>query len=103
MTISEKVAYLKDRAEGLNLDNEKSKEGKLISVMLGIGEEVGLSIEDLEVTETDNGFKGDTATNVTKPATMATGADIKVPIFINPWDKLKIDTCTGEYLELCTA
>ena len=48
MTISEKVAYLKGLAEGLNLDTEKSKEGKLISVMIGILEEVGLSIEDLE-------------------------------------------------------
>ncbi len=48
MTISEKVAYLKGLAEGLNLDVEKSKEGKLISVMIGILEEIGLSIEDLE-------------------------------------------------------
>ncbi len=48
MTISEKVAYLKGLAEGLNLDTEKSKEGKLISVMIGILEEVGMSIEDLE-------------------------------------------------------
>ena len=48
MTISEKVAYLKGLAAGLNLDTEKSKEGKLISVMIGILEEVGLSIEDLE-------------------------------------------------------
>ena len=48
MTISEKVAYLKGLAEGLNLDTEKSKEGQLISVMIGILEEVGLSIEDLE-------------------------------------------------------
>ena len=48
MTISEKVAYLKGLAEGLNLDTEKSKEGKLIAVMIGILEEVGLSIEDLE-------------------------------------------------------
>ena len=48
MTISEKVDYLKGLAEGLNLDTEKSKEGKLISVMIGILEEVGLSIEDLE-------------------------------------------------------
>ena len=48
MTISEKVAYLKGLAEGLNMDTEKSKEGKLISVMIGILEEVGLSIEDLE-------------------------------------------------------
>lgn len=48
MTISEKVAYLKGLAEGLDLDTQKSKEGKLISVMIGILEEVGLSIEDLE-------------------------------------------------------
>lgn len=48
MTISEKVAYLKGLAEGLNLDTEKSKEGKLISVMIGILEEIGLTIEDLE-------------------------------------------------------
>ena len=48
MTISEKVAYLKGLAEGLAIDTEKSKEGKLISVIIGILEEVGLSIEDLE-------------------------------------------------------
>lgn len=48
MTISEKVAYLKGLAEGLELDTQKSKEGKLISVMIGILEEIGLSIEDLE-------------------------------------------------------
>lgn len=48
MTISEKVAYLKGLAEGLNIDTEKSKEGKLISVMIGILEEIGLSIEDME-------------------------------------------------------
>lgn len=48
MTISEKVAYLKGLAEGLELDTAKSKEAKLISVMIGILEEVGLSIEDLK-------------------------------------------------------
>ena len=48
MTISEKVAYLKGLAEGLNIDTSKSKEGKLISVMIGILEEIGLSLEDLE-------------------------------------------------------
>lgn len=52
MTISEKVAYLKGLAEGLDLDAEKSKEGKLISVMIGILEEVALDLEDLqEVTD----------------------------------------------------
>ena len=58
---------------------------------------------ELEVTETDPGFKGDTATNVTKPAILETGAEIKVPLFINPGDKIKIDTRTGEYLERCKA
>ena len=56
---------------------------------------------DLEVTETEPGLRGDTATNVTKPATLETGAEIKVPLFINPGDKIKIDTRTGEYLERC--
>ncbi len=56
---------------------------------------------DLEVTETDPGFKGDTATNVLKPATLETGAEVKVPLFINQGDKVKIDTRTGEYLERC--
>lgn len=54
---------------------------------------------ELEVTETDPGFKGDTATNVTKPATVETGAEVKVPLFINPGDRIKIDTRSGEYLE----
>ena len=48
MTITEKVAYLKGLAEGLNIDTDKSKEGKLINVMIGILEEIGLAIEDLE-------------------------------------------------------
>ena len=48
MTISEKVAYLKGLAEGLDLDTTKSKEGKLISVMIGIMEELAMSVEDLE-------------------------------------------------------
>ena len=56
---------------------------------------------DLEVTETDPGFKGDTATNVTKPATLETGAEIKVPLFINAGDRIRIDTRTGEYMERC--
>jgi elongation factor P len=54
---------------------------------------------ELEITETDPGFKGNTATNTLKPATLETGAEIKVPLFLNPGDKIKIDTRTGEYLE----
>lgn len=54
---------------------------------------------ELEVTATEPGFKGDTATNSNKPATLETGAVIKVPMFVNEGDVLKIDTRTGEYLE----
>ncbi len=54
---------------------------------------------DLVVTETEPGVKGDTATNVTKYATVETGAEVRVPLFINEGDKIRIDTRTGEYLE----
>ena len=57
---------------------------------------------ELEVTETEPGFKGDTATGASKPATLETGAEIKVPLFINIGDVLKIDTRTSEYLERVT-
>ncbi|MGI6030194.1 MAG: elongation factor P [Eubacteriales bacterium] len=53
----------------------------------------------LEVTETDPGFKGDTATNATKPAVVETGAEIKVPLFIEQGELIRIDTRTGEYME----
>ena len=51
----------------------------------------------LEVAETDPGFAGNTATNATKPATLETGAVIKVPLFIEPGEKIIVDTRTGEY------
>ena len=54
---------------------------------------------ELAVTETEPGVRGDTATNVTKEAVLETGAVVKVPIFINEGDVLRIDTRTGEYLE----
>ncbi len=54
---------------------------------------------ELEVSDTEPGFKGDTAQGATKPATLETGATIKVPLFVNIGDKLRIDTRTGEYLE----
>ena len=53
----------------------------------------------LKVTYTEPGVRGDTATNVTKPATVETVAEIKVPLFINEGDNVKIDTRTGSYLE----
>lgn len=53
---------------------------------------------ELEITETEPGFKGDTATGATKPAVVETGATVYVPLFVNQGDIIKIDTRTGEYL-----
>ena len=68
-----------------------SYNGKVFSV------EAPLFVE-LEITNTEPGFKGDTATGATKPATLETGAQINVPLFVNQGDRVKIDTRTGEYL-----
>ena len=54
---------------------------------------------DLEVTETEPGLRGDPATNVTTPATLEPGAEVKVPLFINTGDKIRVDTRTREYYE----
>ena len=54
---------------------------------------------ELVVTQTDPGFKGDTATNATKPATLETGAEVRVPLFIDEGETIRIDTRTGEYME----
>ena len=54
---------------------------------------------ELEITATEPGIKGDTATNATKPATLETGAEIRVPLFINEGDRIRIDTRTSEYME----
>ncbi len=53
---------------------------------------------ELEITDTEPGFKGDTATGATKPATVETGATVSVPLFVSQGDRIKIDTRTGEYL-----
>lgn len=53
---------------------------------------------ELEITDTEPGFKGDTATGATKPAIVETGAQVAVPLFVNQGDTIKIDTRTGEYL-----
>src|SRR5699024_6763740 len=53
---------------------------------------------ELEITETEPGFKGDTAQGATKPAIVETGAQVNVPLFVEQGDKIKIDTRTGEYL-----
>ncbi len=54
---------------------------------------------ELLITQTDAGFKGDTATNASKPATLETGAEIRVPLFVEEGEKVRIDTRTGEYIE----
>ncbi|NUM70138.1 MAG: elongation factor P [Ignavibacteriaceae bacterium] len=78
------------------------KEGFELEVMLD--KETIITVEmpmfvNLEVTETEPGLRGDTATNVLKPAKLETGASVNVPLFINAGDILKIDTRTGEYME----
>ena len=80
------------------------KEGGEIEILFHAEKNMPLAAEmpshiTLEVTYTEPGVRGDTATNVTKPATVETGAEIKVPIFINQGDKIKIDTKSGSYLE----
>ncbi|MDR2726119.1 MAG: elongation factor P [Candidatus Adiutrix sp.] len=75
-----------------------------MSLVLNIyqGRPIGLDLPttvNLEVTQSDPGLKGDTATGATKPATLSTGLVVQVPLFINEGDVLKIDTRTGEYLE----
>ena len=78
------------------------KEEEMCKVMSYKGKVFGVeapNFVDLVITETEPGLAGNTATNTLKPATVETGAEIKVPLFINEGDKIKIDTRTGEYLE----
>ena len=77
------------------------KENDTCTVMSYKGNVFGIEAPrfvDLVVTATEPGFAGNTATNVTKPATLETGAEVKVPLFINEGDAVQIDTTTGEYL-----
>ena len=77
------------------------KENDVCTIMSYKGSVFGVEAPrfvDLEVTATEPGFAGNTATNVTKPATVETGAEVKVPLFINEGDRIQIDTTTGEYL-----
>ena len=78
------------------------KENMLVKILSYKGTVFGIeppNFVELEITETEPGFKGDTTTNVLKPAKVETGADVRVPLFIDIGDKIKIDTRTGEYLE----
>jgi len=85
-----------EESRGFLLDNA------VCSVVLYNGRPIGISLPtfiEMEVIETDPGFKGDTANNVLKPAKFSTGAIVNVPIFINQGDLIRIDTRTGEYVE----
>ena len=80
------------------------KEGKNINVLFHADKGIPLSAElpthvSLEITKTEPGVKGNTATNTFKPATTETNAEIQVPLFINEGDKIKIDTTKGMYLK----
>jgi len=89
--LGDAINYLK---EGMSLEVSSYK-GKLVGVELPVAVE-------LQVTETEPGFKGDTATAGNKPAKLETGITIQVPLFINTSDVIKVDTRSGEYLERVT-
>lgn len=83
---------------------ELLKEGEVVTVLINSEDSMPLSVEMpahviLEVTHTEPGVKGNTATNATKPATVETGATVNVPLFINEGDKIKIETEKGSYME----
>ena len=83
---------------------ELLKEGEIVTVIFNTEDSMPLSVDMpssviLEITHTEPGVKGNTATNATKPATVETGAQINVPLFINEGDKIKIDTSKSSYLE----
>ena len=83
---------------------ELMKEGEVVTVLINTENNTPLSVEMpahvvLEVTQTEPGVKGNTATNATKPATVETGAEINVPLFINEGDKIRISTEDGQYQE----
>jgi elongation factor P len=80
------------------------KEGSEVDVLYHIGTGQPLTLDQpqyivLEITYTEPGVRGDTATNTLKPATVETGAEVRVPLFINTGDKIKIETKTGSYME----
>ncbi len=83
---------------------ELMKEGEIVTIIINSEDEMPLAVEMpasviLEVTHTEPGVKGNTATNATKPATVETGARVNVPLFINEGDKIKIETTKGTYQE----
>ncbi len=83
---------------------EYLREGMVVTIIYHADEETPLTLElpsfiEAEVTYTEPGLRGDTATNTLKPATIDTGAKIRVPLFIDTGDRIKVDTRTGQYSE----
>ena len=96
------IIISKDLIEGVAF----MKEGDVVDVVSDASSDTVLYAEMpvktvLKITYTEPGLKGDTATNTLKPATVETGAEVKVPLFINIGDKITIDTRTGEYIGRC--
>ncbi|AJA69974.1 elongation factor P [Myroides odoratimimus] len=96
----EQITLLKDVLDAPGL----LKEGETVMVQINSETELPLAVDMpasviLEVTYTEPGVKGNTATNATKPATVETGAIVNVPLFINEGDKIKIDTSNSAYME----
>ncbi len=88
----------------INADVDLLKEGQEVEILFNAEDEMPISCNlppfvTLEVTYTEPGIKGDTATNTLKSATLETGAVVKIPLFIEQKEKIKIDTRTGEYVE----
>ncbi len=86
-TVGDSLKFVKEN-ENVKLS---SYQGNVFAI------EPPLTVE-LEITETEPGFKGDTAQGATKPAVVETGAQVNVPLFVEQGEKIKIDTRTGEYL-----
>ena len=83
---------------------ELMKEGEIVTIIINSEDDMPLSVDMpasvvLEVTHTEPGIKGNTATNATKPATVESGATVNVPLFINEGDKIKVETAKGTYQE----
>ncbi len=97
--------YNQIRIEKSILDSPQLlKEGEMVSISINSEDGMPLSADMpasvvLEITHTEPGVKGDTATNAMKPATLETGAEVNVPLFINIGDKIKLDSKTGAYSE----
>ena len=96
MTISEKVAYLKGLAEGLNLDTEKSKEGKLISVMIGILEELAMSVEDLEENALNLGEEIDVLSDDLADVEEVVFDEDDVADYDDDWFEVECPTCGAD-------